>query len=677
MVRTAQAAKQLNNKGIDPNVQEAELAGLFAGDTGRMLTNSKEAESAVRGGKDNAWDKANNVYGGVDKASALGWYNEFRARGLSPEQAVARVHLGMQNYGNAGRTINALSDSPIGGKPFARFSPELIRIIKNAAIYNPVGTAAKAGGLYGGTEYLSNRSGETDEERTAREEAPGQTKIGGMSLNLPIGDNSVNIARAIGLNFPQEPNSDPNSAILRQLNPVADITRTNAQGDEVIAGNQAFGDMFYRAVADQYVNRDFMGREITDPENKTYYEDGDASIKKYDGKPSDNDQLTNRLRAAAQNLPFAPEIDNLLSARSGNEDFYGKERNTNQAIARMFGLKVESNNQDARDKRADTNRFFDEDLPAVQNFIRENPDLAQAYFKIKNPTRTRPKDKDDLGTMVSNMISPEKWDTINSDTSGRLYEFMKSQDLRLHERSVAENAADPSKKIKPIDPIFQIPDDQAKYVSELRSRPSGDDIEAQEILRATSDWYGAYEDKYHQYLNDNTEYFKSLPEFKGAKKNPRVEEYGQASPPVAQPDIVKKYYQVKNADPDAAKEFYKANKDTLSKAFDTYAKDRLGRINKMRKIEGYEPISLETFTNKTFGFSADDGGYGYGGGGGKGAEPYGNLLGDLTNFTGDVDRINPIEAQNMPDLSRFFGGLTAGTGGGRAKPKLGASARGQ
>ena len=675
MARTAQAAKQLADKGINPHVQEAELAGLFAGDTGRMLTNSKEPTSAIRKGKDNLWDKTNNVYGGVDKASALGWYNEFRARGLSPEQAVARVHLGMQNYANAGRTVNALSDSPIFGKPFARFTPELLRIAKNAAIYNPVGTAAKGAGLYAGANYLSDKAGETPEERKAREEAPGQTKIGNLSLNIPVGDSSINIARAIGLNFPQEPNGDPASAITRQLNPVADMTRTNAQGETVFAPNQMFGDMFYRNIADQAVDRDFMGRQITDPKNKTYYEDGDASVKKYEGAPSANEQLKNRLRAAGMMLPGAPEADAVLNAASGNEDYYGKERSVPQAIARMFGVKVESNNKEARDKRADANRFFDEDLPAVQTFVRDNPDLAQKYYQIKNPTRTRPTDENDPGTKVSDMISPERWDVINSDTSGRLFNFLKTQDQRLHERSVAENQADPSKKIKPVDPVYQLPADQAKYVAELRSRPSGDDIEAQEILRATSNWYGAYEDRYHDYLTKNTEYFNSQPQFEGAAKdNPRVKAYGDVSAPVAQPEIIKQYYQIKNSDPDAAKEFYKANKDELSATFDSYAKDRLTRINALRKIEGYEPISLEVFKNKTFGFSVDDGS-GFGFGNGK-KEPYGNTLGELSNFTGTVNRLKETEVAGMPDLSRFFTGLTAGAGGGRGKPKLGAGNRG-
>lgn len=690
MFRTAQAAKQLKNanKGINPQVQEAELAGLFAGDTGRLINNTKQPERAV-GRKDNLWDKAGNFYGGIDRATALGWFNELRARGLTPEQAVARVHLGMQNYANSGRLVNAAADSPIFGKPFARFTPELLRIAKNAAVYNPVGTfGSAAAGAYGLNE-LSKRSGETPEERKAREEAPGQTKIGNLSLNVPIpkgvpgiGDSSINIARAIGLNFPQEPNSDPNSAILRQINPFADPTRTNAQGEQVFAPNQLVGDMFYRQIADQVVDRDFMGRQITDPDNKTYYEDGKASIKKFPDDLSDSEKLKNRARSASMGLPFAPELDNIINAVKGNEDYYGKERTLPQAIGRMFGVKIENNDQATRDKRTASNRFFDEDLPAVQKFVQENPDLAQKYFQIKNPTRTRPRGKDDQGTKISDLITPEKWDIINSDTSGRLFGFMKSQEERLHQRSVEENSKDPNKKIKPIDPIFQLPPDQAKYVAELRSRPSGDDIEAQDILRATSDWYKNYEDKYHAYLTENSKYYDSQPKFKGAKDNPRVKEYDDSSVPIEQPEIIKEYYKIKAADPEKAKEVYKANKDVLSKAFDSYAKARLDRINKLRKIEGYDPISIDTYKNKTFGFDVEDGSNSYGrysrrGGSGGSRTPDVNDLGDITNFTKGVNGLDPIEAQAMPQLAQLFNTLNAGSGGGRAKPKIGASGTGR
>lgn len=688
MFRTAQAAGQLKkaNKGINPQVQEAELAGLFAGDTGRLINNTKQPDRAV-GRKDNLWDKAGNFYGGIDRATALGWFNELRARGLTPEQAVARVHLGMQNYSNAGRVVNAAADSPVFGKPFARFTPELLRIAKNAAVYNPVGTfGSAAAGAYG-LNKLSDMSGETPEERKAREEAPGQTKIGGLSLNVPIfkgvfgiGDSSVNIARAIGLNFPQEPNSDPNSAILRQINPFADPTRTNAQGQQVFALNQLVGDMFYRQIADQYVDRDFMGRQITDPENKTYYEDGKASIKKFPDDLSDSEKLKNRLRSAAMGLPFAPEADNVISSARGKEDYYGKQRELPQAIGRMFGVKIENNDQATRDKRTESNRFFDEDLPAVQDFLNKNPDLAQKYFQINNPTRTRPRGSDP-GTKLGDVITPEKWDIINSDTSGRLFNFMKSQAERMSQRSFEDNQKDPSKPIKEIDPIYQLPPEQAKYVAELRSRPSGDDVEAQDILRATSDWYKAYEDKYFAYLDKS---FKNEEKYQGAKDNPRVAAYKEASPKVEQPPIVAEYLKIKKEDPERAKEVYKANKDALSAAFDTYGAQRLERINKLRKLEGYDPISLETYKNKTFGFDVEDGsssygGYSKGGRGGKrgSSVPDVNTLGDLTNFTKGVDRINPIDAQAMPQLAEFFNTLNAGSGGGRAKPKVGASSTGR
>lgn len=690
--RMAQAAKQLTQHArgeFNPNVHRAELAGLFAGNTGRAITGSREAGSALKDQGANPYKTAQDIYGGADKAFGLGLFNELLARGLTEAEAVRRTHLAMQNYGNVGRVIQTSADSPILGKPFARFIPELVRIMKNRAMYNPVGSVAGLGTVAYGANELSKASGETKEERNARETAVGQTQLPGtgfinsmmtggeynndVSLNIAVPDkiggidvpgegSAVNIARTVGMNSPIEPNGDSNSALLRQLNPFADITRTNAQGEEVIAPNQLVSSLFFKPVADQVANRDFMGREITDPDNKTYFEGDGFKVQKYSDELSSAEQLKNRAGALAMNwLPLANETNAIASAAMDKKDYYGKERTIPQAILRAIGIKTESNTGDRQEERVETQRYFEEDLPAVQNFVKQNPDLAATYFKLKDPSRNRITNQ-----KTSDLITPEKWDIINSDTSGRLFNFLKDQAI-----------AYAKKENKTIDPIYELPEDQMRYVAELRSRPTGDDTEAMEILRATTDWYPAYEDKYFAYLDGFTDREK----FEGAADpNPRVAAYEKLSKPIEQPPLIKQYYQIKEQDPEAAKSFYKANKTALSAAFNQYGADRLNRINAMRKIEGYDPISPETFQNKTFGFDADGGGGGSGwgwGGGGGGRTPTVNTLGDLTNFAGDIARLKDIEPQQAPNLEALVQQLLAGRGGGRQKPRLGASSRGQ
>lgn len=667
-------------KTFDPSIYEAQRYGVFSSDTGKQITGESSPELAIL--KESQPHKVfEDTYGGVDDAAKLAIYRTLRGRGMQPELAARRVQQFTQDYNNAGRLVRTLADAPILGKPFARFIPELVRLIKNNVVYNPVGMISGVAML----AYLQNQmqkvSGETDEERDARENAPGQTKIpltgwidkltGGtgrdLSLNFPVGDTAINVARATGLNFPIEPNGDPNKALITALMPWVDPTRKNAQGDTVIAPEEFFSSMLINPLARQVANRDFMGRTITDPENKIYYEgDNGNNVTKYSDELPANDQLWNRIRAAVMAyVPLANETNSLYSATQGKEDYYGKERTVPEAIMRIFGAKAETNDKDARKGRIESKAYFEEDLPAVQKFVRENPDLSSAYFKLKDPSRNRITNQ-----KTSDLITPEKWDIINSDTSGRLFNFLKTQAM----------AATKKDKKRPLDPIYEVPDDQAKYIAEMRSRPSGDDIEAQEILRATTDWFPAYEDKYFDYLDKNSKYFDNLKPFEGAADpNKRVESYNETSKPIVQPPIIKQYYQIKNKSVDEAKAFYQNNKDALGTAFDTYAAGRLQRINALRKIEGYDPISAETFANATFGFDADGGGYGgfgFGGGGGGGSRTT-NTLGDLTNFSATIDRLNPVTTDVPPAVAELFKKLMAGGGGGKEKPRLGASSRGQ
>lgn len=256
---------------------------------------------------------------------------------------------------------------------------------------------------------------------------------------------------------------------------------------------------------------------------------------------------------------------------------------------------------------------------------------------------------------------------------------------------------------KPIDPIFKLTPQQAKYVSELRSRPTGEDEEAKEILRATEPWYQQFEQAQNNFYKAQSEYYKSKPS-NDATMNERVKAYQEASMPVEQPEAIKQYYQIKASDPTAAKAFYTNNQEQLKAAFDKYNQDRLVRVNAMRRIEGYPPLSPEVYFNKSFGFDANydqnqkrggfsrgggfarggfsRGGFGggrSGGGGGGRDNPYEkNALNDVTTtqLTPVYNPTKPKEA-NLNILKAVVNAAKAGSGGSRTRAKLGASATGR
>lgn len=614
--RMAQAGKQLyaHSKKFNANVYRAEKAGLFAGDTGKQLvgTNDEALKTLTKGSK-NPIKKIESFYGNTDKAAALGLFNELKARGLTDTQAVRRAHKATQNYGNAGRGINLLADSPILGKPFARFTPELLRIAKNNVLYNPVGTATKVGGIAAGSAALSQLSGETKEERQARESAVGQTALPGtgvinnlvtggknkdnVSLNIPINGSAVNVARASGLNFPIEPGGDPNTALARQLSPVADLTRTTADGKEVVAPNQLVSSLTFKPVADQIANRDFMGRQITDPTNKVRSEigKGKSQYENADGtrqSPGKDAEIQNRIGHAVQNyLPLANEGNALLSAAQGKEDYYGKKRTLPQAGLRTLGIKTESNDKATREKRVQNKQFFEGQDKQVKGFLTKNPEVADAYFKFNDSSRDRFTNK-----KSSALVKPEKWSVIKGETTGKVFDQLRQE------------AFDSNKKDgKPIDPIFQVNDPKRqKELISLRATAPGDDIEKQEILRATTNWFKPFENAESQYFKDSSAYYDKLPKSKKpADQNDRVKAYGEIKYP-EQSGLVKGYYQAKSEDPQKGKDYFKANADALSKDFTDYKAAKLENINKKRDILGLDPIKPDTFNNVTFGYEDDE-----------------------------------------------------------------------
>lgn len=605
---------------FDRGLYEARKKGVAVNDTGRQLTGDRRKEYLgvdKKSHSKNPAQIAGHAYGGVDQAAQLALYTELRKRGLDPHTAARRVQLGTQDYGGVGRAIQNFADSPVLGKPFARFTPELLRIVKNNLLYNPVGTAAKATGVVAGANALSNASHETPQERAARESATGQTQIPGtgfinkavtggkynepLGLNFAIpgkdGGSSVNIARLTGLNYPIDPGGDAKSGLVNQLSPFALPYRRDAQGKNVVAPAEAVSSLTLRPIADQIANRDFMGRSISDPNNKTYIEGVGDKGKKYVSNLSTHDQANNRVRTALTG--YAPLFNEIYSGKSAVQkkpDYYGKERTKPQAALRAIGLKVESNSKDARQSRMDTQQYFEGRVAQVNDFLNKHPELKDAYAQIQSKTVDR---KDN--TRVNDTISPEKWKVI--DAHPALFGQLKTE--ALYDNQHSKNLKG---KGKPVDPIFKINDTvNTNEAIRLRSLPTGDDQERKEILKATAPWYNQFSKDEQQFYKDNNDYYNNLkkPDTKNPpKNNPRQDAYNNIKYP-DQPSAVQQYYATKDKDVAAGKAFYRSNANTLNKAFDDYKQQQLDYTNAKRSIEGAAPIPKSVWDSVTFGYETD------------------------------------------------------------------------
>lgn len=643
----AQAAKDLakaRNGKLTAELIQAKKLGVFGSDSGKAMTGDIAARdlASIPGNKNvvmKGLELAEDAYGGADNAAKLGLWRNLQKKGLSPEEAAKQVQKFTQDYHNVGRVIGAMADAPVLGKPFARFIPELIRLSKNNIAYNPAATIASLAALAYAGNALSEAAGETEEERANREGVIGNTNLPGtaainkmlggpdrdISLNFAVGDSSVNIARAIGLNFPTEPGQDPNRALLEQILPFEVPTRKDAQGNEVFDPTKIVTNLGLRPLIETAADRNFMGQSIKDPENKVRVEGSDLG-KTYQGDIPVGEQRKNVINNLARAyLPMGNEIDSVVSAFKGEPNSMGKERTPGQALLRTVGIKVEKNDQAARDKRASTKEFFEGKVGQVNDFLNKNPDLKDTYLKVKSGTKDRA-----TGKKVVDLVTPEKWQVIAGEKSGRLFEQLKTEDEY-------QNKQDPS---YPVDPIFsnQLSKEQRNQILQIRASYSGDNIEQEEILRATKPWYQNFEAAERDRSAKLSEYFSKLKaegKLSGDTQNERVKAYGELYDKYSpkQTPLMTKYYQLKESNPDAAKNLFKTNPE-LSDQFSAYKDQKLKYINEKRKIEGVPPIDRNTFMNVTFGYEDDErkvynelkygkgyGGYGSGGGSDQSLNP--------------------------------------------------------
>lgn len=457
----------------------------------------------------------------------------------------------------------------------------------------------------------------------------------------------------MGLNFPQEPGVSADRALIEQLLPIEIPVTKDAQGNDQFDPTKVVTSMTLRPIAEQIFDRNFIGRQVSDPTNFAY--DSQGNVKKYTDLPK-GDQVRNRIKAfAASTLPMGYEATELYSAIKGKPGSTGKERTPTDAVLRSVGIKAEKYDQKTRQKKADTAEYFGVTKKAEDEFLTKNPDLESLYFQVHPKTINRA-----TGKKVSDQITPEKWSRVFSDTSGRLFEFMKKQAL----------AANKSKK-QPVDPIYKLDKDKARQALEIRTRFTGDDKEAEQILRATQPWYVQFEKDERQYYKDNAEFYDKLKKSGvdlGKTTNPRAQEYYDVPYP-EQPPLLQEYYKIKNSDPDAAKAYLKKfDKDTVDATFTADSRARWEYTNAKRKIEGAPPIPWEVWDNDTYGYKKDGTfskfGYGKKGGGKRSKKPkserqyLGKLLGDKPDAS-----VNQIRIKTTPQRAK----LKVKTPGGRGR----------
>lgn len=227
---------------------------------------------------------------------------------------------------------------------------------------------------------------------------------------------------------------------------------------------------------------------------------------------------------------------------------------------------------------------------ARKKFFADNPNLKGVYDEMTKVTYNK-----DTNKYESDIITPEKWAKVYGDSSLKLYDYLK-QRAEANNRQFGD----------PIDPIYQLKDKgQIKTVLELRSTFTGDEKEPEEILKAKSPWYVDFKKAEAAYYDAQSKRaFTEDADYGMSERKKQYLELGKQYP--QNTALIQKYYDTKAENPDAAKEFYKANADQLSADFDALKRQKLDWINAKRKLEGAPPISWDAYQNVTFGYEDDE-----------------------------------------------------------------------
>jgi hypothetical protein len=569
-------------KANSPEYVEATRSGVF----GSSIVDKELYRSSDLRPKSNIVKKAHNkaaeTYARVDDEARFASYITFRERGLSAAEATQRTHRMLQDYDMVGHLFDLGAKTPIAGNAFIRFSSELTRIAHNTAVDNPLRAAGAAIAASTLIALASKKSGESPQDRKTREGRLGAPRVPftNQSLEVQTPWGAVNAGRLLGLTTYNDLVGGTTEDVKRLTPFQSPVTHDKTGFHANVPGLTS--DPLLGPVIGLAMNKDFRGKQINDPDSA-----------KFPSQPlSPKEQNKNRLAYLKQSyVPFVNEVDSLKSSFQGKPNYYGKERTPTQAILRTGGVKVEQFNHKQAEEQRSKNDYFTGEYERAQDFLRKNPDLAPAYNAFKGREKVR--DGADKGKKFVDIVTPERWKIVSADTSGKLYDFLKSE---------AETSF--KKDGQPIDPVYQLPTkEQTRQILDLRAKPTGDDIEAEEILSATQPWYSKFKQAEKDYYNANSKFYdgKDLPDSQG----PRAKAYTALTYP-EQSDLIKQYYQNKNQDTQSGKNFYKDNADALSADFQKYRDEKLKYINAKRRIEGYPAIDASVFNNVTFGYEDDE-----------------------------------------------------------------------
>lgn len=673
-------------KAGDPLYREAVQMGLTGVDITQAEFYAKRIAQST--GDENLAKKAlkwtQDSYSNADDKARIAAYVVHRRRGYSPEEAARLTQRGFQDYKSVGFFYDMAAKTPIVGNAFVRFVADSIRIAKNAVVDHPLRTGsilALWAAFGNGMSIMSGEGrGDTDDQgndtsshlkgdnvaekafslvtgsskgadQKTRENRFGAPKIPftniSMTTQTPWGE--VNAARFM----PWYTLNDVNEGLggVQKYLPISQSPVTFEDGKPQINGG-GFADPVLGQLFQMVTDKDFRNKSIRDPENTGNLDRDPLSAQ---------DQWRNLARFfGVNNMPLGRETDAVISAATDSPDIYGKTRSLPQAIARSMGVKVETYGDEQVQNQRETEAYFDEQKQIEDELEQMTPEAQAAWRRLTGYDKLREK--------VPNEFEPgsdrwkkypvydfpeDKWKDYS--THPELYEMMMNKKIK--------QARELGKQVQPeFDP--RLSEGFRKQLIENKIVAPGDDAELDQRMYSDPEWdyYQNLKKAYNAQFDKNEEYTDELVKHKTADFPEK-------------PDILKQYsvqYGLYTKGKAAKPEW----NDQLTAAKEAYNKQTFDWTNKEREARGLNAIVWDVWNNPTFGFDESPSGFGFGFGGGN-STPGVLRVNNMTDVLNpDVQRLDPMQIAEMPQLAQLFARLQAGGGGGRQKPKLGASSTG-
>lgn len=519
------------------------------------------------------WDWARKSYSRADDNARLAGFITLVERGYTYDEAARLVQRAFQDYSSVGFFYDIAAKTPIAGNAFARFAGDAARILTNRLVDQPFTLASSVAGIWALGQYLSRLSGETEQDKAAREGRFAAPKIPftDISLEFQTPWGAVNVARFMPFYNLNEINGN-----LTKFLPIAGNLLDPKNWQDPLLG-QVMQMMF---------DKDFRGKSIKEPENVGQFR-----------TPTDTKTaVENRVRfALTQNVPLGREIDALYNAYKGQPDVYGGERNIKQAIGRALGIKVQKFGPEEVQKLKENEAFFadkkfiEDQLATLPKDSQEKYKKLTGYYKIRE--------------QVDNVFAPGKKRYVKEP----VYEFSEdknkdlSSDPKLYDLLLTQKVRDNQRDGKPIPPEFDIrlSNEFRKQLIENKSLRPGDDLEADERMFSNPEW-DTYQKIKDEYTAANKKFY---PQTTGEFNDELVKHQNADFP--TKPAAYQAYS-------DAYAAFAKGQgpkptfNDAVKAGKDQYNQAKLDWVNKERKARGLAPISPEVWNNVTFGFTSDE-----------------------------------------------------------------------